>query len=472
MSAGGRRFSVQVPDWGQDHLSAEAVAAYVDGELAERPYDRATRHLAACPECAAQVVAQGQARAALRSARCPSLPSSLMSTLRSIPQRHRAARRAQRPRDEPGRRSWSSRRCGPQPASSRRPQPPAGWPPAPPEAAPVVRHRGGRGDLRAGAGRARHRRRHHRGRHARARRAPSVPPSIDAAPASCPAPLPLRRPTPLLPPTSPRASSARLTAQRRARTPPGGASALPHMTDAHGGARVTPGPDARRGPDRRAAAARRRARLDPRPGRSARRGPVRGRVRPARTGVNGRVRGAAERRPPSHAADGVVRPAPQPQAALATAFGRPDDGRRRPSSARPGPRVRTPDGADAAVLGTGRGRRPLAQPRQPGRPRPARRQPSRRRPSTAPGPRRPPEPARGAVRRSRAPPGARCARPSSPLLVGAVGGVVGQADRRGRLPAHLTRSHDHPGGGGQGAPGGLGGRHRRAAPCPPSCRSR
>ena len=86
MSAGGRLFSVQVPDWGQDHLSVEAVAAYVDGELADRPYGRATRHLAACSECAAQVVAQGQARAALRAARCPSLPSSLMSTLRSIPQ--------------------------------------------------------------------------------------------------------------------------------------------------------------------------------------------------------------------------------------------------------------------------------------------------------------------------------------------------------------------------------------------------
>lgn len=85
MSAGGRLFSVQVPDWGQDHLSAEAVAAYVDGELAERPFERATRHLAACPECTAQVVAQGQARAALRAARCPRLPSSLMSTLRSIP---------------------------------------------------------------------------------------------------------------------------------------------------------------------------------------------------------------------------------------------------------------------------------------------------------------------------------------------------------------------------------------------------
>lgn len=86
MSASGRRFSVQVPDWGQDHLSAEAVAAYVDGELGERPHDRATRHLAACGECAGQVFTQGQARTALRSARCPSLPSSLMTSLRSIPQ--------------------------------------------------------------------------------------------------------------------------------------------------------------------------------------------------------------------------------------------------------------------------------------------------------------------------------------------------------------------------------------------------
>ncbi len=86
MTASGRRFSVELPDWGQDHLSAEAVAAYVDGELDDRPYDRATRHLATCGECAAQVVAQGQASAALQSARCPSLPSSLMKSLRSIPQ--------------------------------------------------------------------------------------------------------------------------------------------------------------------------------------------------------------------------------------------------------------------------------------------------------------------------------------------------------------------------------------------------
>lgn len=86
MTGERRRFSVTAPDWGQDHLSSDAIVAYVDSELADRPYSRATRHLAECPECATQVVAQGQARSALRSAQCPSLPSSLLSSLRSIPQ--------------------------------------------------------------------------------------------------------------------------------------------------------------------------------------------------------------------------------------------------------------------------------------------------------------------------------------------------------------------------------------------------
>jgi anti-sigma factor RsiW len=77
---------VTTPDWGQAHLSSDAIVAYVDEELAPGPHLRATQHLAQCPECAAQVVAQGQARAALRTADCPSLPSSLLSSLRSIPQ--------------------------------------------------------------------------------------------------------------------------------------------------------------------------------------------------------------------------------------------------------------------------------------------------------------------------------------------------------------------------------------------------
>ncbi|WP_219412896.1 anti-sigma factor family protein [Pseudonocardia nigra] len=86
MRDGRWRISVTVPDWGHDHLSSDAVVAYVDGELAPGPHTRATEHLAQCPECAAQVVAQGQARAALRTADCPSLPSSLLSSLRAIPQ--------------------------------------------------------------------------------------------------------------------------------------------------------------------------------------------------------------------------------------------------------------------------------------------------------------------------------------------------------------------------------------------------
>lgn len=86
MSAGRWRISVTTPDWGHDHLSSDAIVAYVDDELAAGPHLRATQHLAECPECAAQVVAQGQARAALRTAGCPSLPSSLLSSLRSIPQ--------------------------------------------------------------------------------------------------------------------------------------------------------------------------------------------------------------------------------------------------------------------------------------------------------------------------------------------------------------------------------------------------
>jgi anti-sigma factor RsiW len=77
---------VTTPDWGHDHLSSDAIVAYVDDELAAGPHLRATQHLAQCHECAAQVVAQGQARAALRTANCPSLPSSLLSSLRSIPQ--------------------------------------------------------------------------------------------------------------------------------------------------------------------------------------------------------------------------------------------------------------------------------------------------------------------------------------------------------------------------------------------------
>jgi anti-sigma factor RsiW len=79
------RITVTTPDWGSDHLSADAIVAFVDGELAAGPQERALRHLRECPECAAQVGAQGQARTAVRAAGCPGAPASLLSRLGSIP---------------------------------------------------------------------------------------------------------------------------------------------------------------------------------------------------------------------------------------------------------------------------------------------------------------------------------------------------------------------------------------------------
>jgi hypothetical protein len=69
-----------------DHLSAEAVAAYVDGELPMKAYLRAGSHLSACAQCRAEVEAQGQAREALRDCRPVTMPSTLMGLLSQIPQ--------------------------------------------------------------------------------------------------------------------------------------------------------------------------------------------------------------------------------------------------------------------------------------------------------------------------------------------------------------------------------------------------
>ena len=75
-----RRFS------STDHLSIEAVAAYVDGELPMKAHLRAASHLAACQLCAGEVDAQGQARAALRDSRPVTMPGTLMGLLSQIPQ--------------------------------------------------------------------------------------------------------------------------------------------------------------------------------------------------------------------------------------------------------------------------------------------------------------------------------------------------------------------------------------------------
>jgi hypothetical protein len=68
-----------------EHLSSEAIAAFVDGELRMTAHLRAAHHLSLCPECATEVDAQRQARAALRDS-CPIvIPSSLLGMLSQIP---------------------------------------------------------------------------------------------------------------------------------------------------------------------------------------------------------------------------------------------------------------------------------------------------------------------------------------------------------------------------------------------------
>lgn len=69
-----------------DHLSSEAIAAYVDGELPMKAHLRAGSHLSVCQQCAAEVEAQGQAREALRESRPVTMPSTLMGLLSQIPQ--------------------------------------------------------------------------------------------------------------------------------------------------------------------------------------------------------------------------------------------------------------------------------------------------------------------------------------------------------------------------------------------------
>lgn len=70
-----------------EHLSTEAIAAFVDGELRMSAHMRAAHHLSMCPQCSAEVDAQGQARSALRDS-CPIIvPTSLLGALSQIPHR-------------------------------------------------------------------------------------------------------------------------------------------------------------------------------------------------------------------------------------------------------------------------------------------------------------------------------------------------------------------------------------------------
>jgi hypothetical protein len=69
-----------------EHLSTEAIAAFVDGELRMNAHLRAAHHLSLCPECAAEVDDQSRARAALRDSNPIRIPSTLLGLLSEIPQ--------------------------------------------------------------------------------------------------------------------------------------------------------------------------------------------------------------------------------------------------------------------------------------------------------------------------------------------------------------------------------------------------
>jgi hypothetical protein len=68
-----------------EHLSTEAIAAFVDGELRMNAHLRAAHHLSLCPQCAAEVEDQSRARAALRDSRPIQIPSTLLGMLSQIP---------------------------------------------------------------------------------------------------------------------------------------------------------------------------------------------------------------------------------------------------------------------------------------------------------------------------------------------------------------------------------------------------
>ena len=68
-----------------EHLSVEAIAAFVDGELRMTAHLRAAHHLSLCPECAAEVDDQSRARAALRDSHPIRIPSTLLGMLAEIP---------------------------------------------------------------------------------------------------------------------------------------------------------------------------------------------------------------------------------------------------------------------------------------------------------------------------------------------------------------------------------------------------
>jgi hypothetical protein len=68
-----------------EHLSIEAIAAFVDGELRMTAHLRAAHHLSLCPQCAAEVDDQSRARSALRDSHPIRIPTGLLGLLSEIP---------------------------------------------------------------------------------------------------------------------------------------------------------------------------------------------------------------------------------------------------------------------------------------------------------------------------------------------------------------------------------------------------
>lgn len=69
----------------EQHLLPDAIVAFVDGELAPVPAQRAAAHLQGCASCAEEAAAQRQASGVVRAAGYPQVPMGLLSALREIP---------------------------------------------------------------------------------------------------------------------------------------------------------------------------------------------------------------------------------------------------------------------------------------------------------------------------------------------------------------------------------------------------
>lgn len=106
---GGRKFQ------STEHLAAEAISAFVDGELRMSAHLRAAHHASVCSECAAEIDAQTAARKALRQSGEIKVPGDLLGALNQIPTQEIDLRRAPKIGEitPPGRMNSSTGRANP-----------------------------------------------------------------------------------------------------------------------------------------------------------------------------------------------------------------------------------------------------------------------------------------------------------------------------------------------------------------------